>query len=197
MNHYEGLAVPEYAERFKLSMAAELIDSALRENSEPGVLAIEAGLLTEASHSLELPKRRISQFVALDALERNVVEIRRRYQSFGVEAMLAGVERLLGDDLQPRRKFNLVYALSCFYTLEEGLAMRLTTGLWNMIATGGKLLIVNTTQGLRDSEGRGTIPRNCAGIMTLLNGLRASEIGSCDSFEDSTNSLAFLIATKA
>ena len=128
---------------------AEMLDKLGRQKNGQHVLAIAAGHLREASLSSAVRRNRFGRFVAMDADEQSVSEVRQRYGRYSVEAVVANVRRMLTGRLD-LGTFDLVYTTGLYDYLADSTAKRLTANLFQHVRPGGRLVIANFLPEIRD-----------------------------------------------
>jgi hypothetical protein len=135
--------------RARRGFMADLLDNLAGAVDYPHVLSIAAGHLREAELSAAVRRRRLGRFVALDGDAESVQEVERAYGRFGVEVVGARIGKLLTGRLN-LGEFDLVYSTGLFDYLGESAARRLTSIMFRMLRSGGRVVLANFLPGVRD-----------------------------------------------
>ncbi len=99
--------------------------------------------------SAAVRRRKTGRLVALDADPLSLKEVRESYSCFGVETCHASFRELIGNR-NLEGKFDFVYSTGLFDYLNQRIARRLVSGMFNALRPGGSLLVANFLQGVRD-----------------------------------------------
>ena len=130
---------------------ASLIDDVAAERRRPRILSIACGHLREAQRSTALSTGMIGELIALDQDQESLAIVEAEQARHGVTVLHSSVRSLLTGRIS-LSGFDLVYASGLFDYLSDAIATRLTSRMFDMLAPGGKLLLVNFTP---DNHGRG------------------------------------------
>jgi len=135
--------------RSRRAYVAAKIDRLAEEKRYPHILAIASGHLREVNLSAAVRRRKTGRLVALDADPLSLKEVRESYSCFGVETCQASFRELIGNR-NLEGKFDFVYSTGLFDYLNQRIARRLVSGMFNALRPGGSLLVANFLQGVRD-----------------------------------------------
>lgn len=128
---------------------ADVLDNLANEQSLPHVLSIASGHLREASMSSAVRRRRLGRLVAMDADPLSLREVDRCYGGFGVETVPASIRKLLTGRMDMGH-FDMVYTTGLFDYLKPATGRRLTSSMFSMLNSGGRLLIANFLPNVQD-----------------------------------------------
>lgn len=128
---------------------AELLDGIAKRQTNQEVLAVAAGHCREASLSLAIRRQQFDRFVAMDADQESLEEVRRCYGRFGIEPEVANIRQMLSGKIK-LGKFDVIYSTGLYDYLAESTAARLTANLFECLNPGGKLVIANFLPEIRD-----------------------------------------------
>lgn len=135
--------------RARRGFIAHVLDQVAESQRLPHVLAIASGHLREAQLTSGIRRRRFGRFVALDGDSRSLDEVQRCYGPFGVETLVMRIARLLSPRIQ-LGSFDVIYSLGLYDYLDAPLGQRLTARLFDMLRTGGRLIVANFLPEIRD-----------------------------------------------
>jgi extracellular factor (EF) 3-hydroxypalmitic acid methyl ester biosynthesis protein len=191
---------PEGVRARRAFMAAR-IDRLAEEKNRPHILAIAAGHLREASVSIAVRRRRTGRFVALDADPQAAIEVKRCYASYGVETVTASFSRLLGRQRGPG-EFDLVYSTGLLDYLNQRTSRRLVLSMFQMLRSGGSLVVANFLPGIRDIGYMETfmdwnlIYRTRGEMIDLTADIPESEVKQINLLSEECKNIIFLQLTK-
>jgi hypothetical protein len=137
------------AVRYRREHIAHLIDKMAACGSEPSVLAVASGHLREAELSEALTSGRVGRFVAVDADATSLREVEANYARLGVETVHGSVRHILARKLR-LGTFDFVYAAGLYDYLADNVAQALAARMFEMVKTGGMMLIPNFAPQVRD-----------------------------------------------
>jgi SAM-dependent methyltransferase len=189
------------AVRYRRQLLATLIDRTAARGGRR-VLALAAGHLREAAISRAVQAGTLTEFVAIDQDETSLAVIARDYGHLGIRTQPGSVRQMLSNKIGAGT-FDFVYAAGLFDYLNDAVAAALTRRLFAMTRPGGMLLIPNFKAGARDSGYMESfmdwrlIYRDHAGMEALAAGLPARDVAGYDVFDDDSETIAFLLVTKA
>lgn len=135
--------------RARRGFVADFLDDLANKKSRPEVLSIAAGHLREAELSAAVRRRKFGRFVALDADETSLREIRTNYGHYGVETVHARFRDLITNHLSVGT-FDCIYATGLFDYLAQTTGQRLVRTLFRALNPGGVLVVANFMPGIRD-----------------------------------------------
>jgi hypothetical protein len=135
--------------RARRAHVAEMIDRLAERVARPQVMAIASGHLREAELSSAVRRGRVERFVALDADAMSLSEVDRAYSRHNVVTVPAKFRALLTGKLDLDR-FHFVYSTGLFDYLEQPVAQRLVSTMFQMLLPRGRLMVANFLPGVRD-----------------------------------------------
>jgi extracellular factor (EF) 3-hydroxypalmitic acid methyl ester biosynthesis protein len=135
--------------RARRAHVAEMIDRLAERVARPQVMAIASGHLREAELSSAVRRGRMERLVALDADAMSLAEVDRAYGRHGVITVPAKFRALLTGKLDLDR-FHLVYSTGLFDYLEQPVAQRLVSTMFQLLLPRGRLMVANFLPGVRD-----------------------------------------------
>lgn len=184
--------------RERLEFVSNLIDRTADQIHMPRVLSVACGHLREIDRSTAVQEKRLEFLTGLDADPRSLAYVRERLgETDDIRLIHTSVARMLsrsGDGT----KYHLIYSLGLYDYLNDRLAARLTTTLFNMLDRGGTLLIANFAARLHDAgymESFMAWPlvfRSEDELRELLSNVDGSEIGACDTHKDTQGNIVYL-----
>jgi hypothetical protein len=133
--------------RKRARLVAEIVDRLALEVERADILSVAAGHLREADLTGALKQRRIGRWVALDSDAESLEEVERCYARYGVETVPGTVRQLLGRKVE-LGAFDFIYSTGLYDYLQQPLARRLTTRLFEMLNPGGRLVVANFLNGI-------------------------------------------------
>jgi len=187
------------AVRRRKEVLARKIDEVAEERSQAEVLAVACGHLREAESSIALKKGGIARLLATDQDQISLGKA-DRYRSTlrsNIEARNLSVRNLIMGKHE-LGTFDLVYAAGLYDYLDARLAGRLTTTLFKLLKSGGRLLIPNFLTGLNQEAYMEVcmdwylLYRTRAEIEAFSNGIPRADISRTDYFEDETGTIGYL-----
>ena len=132
--------------RYRRVVLAQKIDEVAQSVCNAQIVSVACGHLRELDLSNAIRKGYVSRFIALDQDAESVALVKQEAERRGlpVEVVCASVAEI------NRRKFqcndvNLIYAAGLYDYLRLPTARRLTSRMFDMLASGGKLLVANYT----------------------------------------------------
>lgn len=135
--------------RARRAHVAEMIDRLAERVARPQVMAVASGHLREAELSSAIRRGRMGRLVALDADAMSLAEVDRSYGRLGVVTVPAKFRALLTGKLD-LNKFHFVYSTGLFDYLEQSVAQRLVSTMFDMLLPKGRLMVANFLPGVRD-----------------------------------------------
>ena len=167
--------------RDRRRVLARMIDETAALKPHPHVLSIACGHLRESLLSQALQSGKIGRFVAMDQDEESLKVVRRNHQDGTVETVCCAVKELLTAPPN-RERFDFIYAAGLYDYLPASIAEALIAVTFGMLNSGGKLLISNAINTVKDAGYMELymdwwlVYRNAGEVPTLLSRLRAHEI---------------------
>ena len=135
--------------RARRESIAHLLDDVAEDNHKPHVLSIAAGHLREALHSSAVKRKRFGRFIALDSDTESLEEVQRSYGKYNVEIVPATIRQLLSKKLD-LGQFDLIYSTGLYDYLQQPIAQRLTSSMFQMLKPRGRLRVANFLPGIPD-----------------------------------------------
>jgi protein-L-isoaspartate O-methyltransferase len=108
----------------------------------PRVLSVACGHLREADLSAAVAARAVAGLIGIDRDAESLAEVQRSYGHLGVETVGQTVRGLI-KGRHVHQRFDLIYASGLYDYLAFKIARVLTGALFQMLTTGGRLLIGN------------------------------------------------------
>ena len=130
--------------RKRIAAVSGIIDDTVSETLNTRVLSVACGHCREAEYSQSIKNKQLSTFIGIDQDPKSLVFAKSRYQKYGIETRQLSISDIVRGkaDLQ---KFDLIYAAGLYDYLGRRTAQRLTKELFNLLASGGKLVLYNIT----------------------------------------------------
>ena len=187
------------AVRRRKEVIARKIDQVANERSKAEVLAVACGHLREAESSIALQEGRVARLLATDqdqmslgraARYRNTISPNIQVSKVSVRNFITAKDQL--------GTFDLVYAAGLYDYLDARLAARLTSSLFTLLKSGGRLLIPNFLTGLDQQAYMEVymdwylLYRTRPEIEAFSAAIPGAEIRCTDYFEDETGSIGYL-----
>ena len=183
--------------RSRGEILANLIDETAEQFDNPRILSIACGHLREGAHSSALMGGRVAEFVALDQDEDSLAEVDRAYKAKNVRTVNCSVRAILAGRVK-LEGFHLVYAAGLYDYLAERVATRLTRMMFDMVVSGGRILVANFAPTLPEVGYMETfmdwklIYRTAEEMSLLSNEVSGSEWKSRRLFWDEHENIIFL-----
>lgn len=168
--------------RYRKKLVAQFID-AVAEKQNLRVLSVASGHGREIELLKSTRNRKLSKFICLDQDKKSLKEIEEKYGSYGIDV----VESSIVDIINGRTNldnFNLIYSSGLCDYLSTRLAKKLTTKLYNLLLSGGKLILFNINPfyeeiGYFESFMKWSlIGRNEGQLLEFADGLPSHEVAS-------------------
>jgi extracellular factor (EF) 3-hydroxypalmitic acid methyl ester biosynthesis protein len=184
------------AVRRRKEILARKVDEVANERSNAEVLAVACGHLREAESSLALKEGGIARLVATDQdqISLKKADSYRSTICSNIEVRNLTVRNLITAKHE-LGTFDLVYAAGLYDYLDARLAVRLTTTLFKLLKSGGRLLIPNFLTGLNQEAYMEVymdwylLYRTRAQIEAFSNGIPSADLNRTDYFEDETGTI--------
>ncbi len=146
---YTTAAPASQGVRARRAQVADALDRLASSVSAPEVLAVACGHLRESLMAASVKRRRFRRFLALDADERSLEEVRAAYGYYGIEPVHASFRKLITNRLDVGT-FDYVYSTGLFDYLQQPVGQRLVSTFFQMLKPGGELMVGNFMPGIRD-----------------------------------------------
>lgn len=129
--------------RARRDVLAQTIDRVAAEATHPiQILSIACGHLREAQESVAIQEGSIGQLIAFDQDPRSLAVIDGELANRSIQTRQGSVTTLVRQQ-QPFENLDLVYAAGLYDYLSQPFATRLTKIMFDMLRSGGKLLVAN------------------------------------------------------
>jgi len=130
--------------RYRRDLVARIIDQVAEIKPSAHILSVACGHLREASLSVAVQKKQIGCLIAFDQDKESIAVVAQEAVGGGlpVETITGSIRNILTKKL----KINgaaFVYAAGLYDYLEMSLATRLTARMFEMLGSGGRLLVAN------------------------------------------------------
>ncbi len=135
--------------RARREFIANMLDRLVEEIDRPHVLSIAAGHLREAILSSAVRRRKLGRLVALDSDTNSLDEIDRSYAHYNIEVVPASIRQMLARKVN-LGEFDLVYTTGLYDYLQQTTAQRLTSVMFDLLRSRGRLIVANFLPGVRD-----------------------------------------------
>jgi SAM-dependent methyltransferase len=135
--------------RARARTVADAIDRLADESNRPEILSLAAGHLREAHLSDALQQGRLGRWLALDTDAETLAEVRELFAGNNVDTLAGTVRQILTGKLEPGQ-FDFIYSTGLYGYLDESIARRLTSCLFEMLRPGGKLMVANFSPEIRE-----------------------------------------------
>lgn len=183
--------------RDRRHLLARMIDETAASKPHPHILSIACGHLRESLLSHALQNGKIGRFVAMDQDEESLKEVRLNHEDRNVVAVRCAVKELLTSP-QNWGRFDLIYAAGLYDYLPASIAEVLIAVTFEMLNRGGKLLISNALNTVKDAGYMELymdwwlVYRDATKVASLLSRLRADEIAGLRQWVQDTGHFVFL-----
>jgi chemotaxis methyl-accepting protein methylase len=175
------------------------IDEVASDRSDAEILAVACGHLREAEGSLALKQGGVARLLATDQDQISLAKADRYRHTISscIEVRNLTVRNLITAKHELGR-FDLVYAAGLYDYLDARVAARLTTTLFTLLKSGGRLLIPNFLTGLNQQAYMEVymdwylLYRTRSDIEAFADGIPSAERGRTDYFEDDTGTIGYL-----
>jgi extracellular factor (EF) 3-hydroxypalmitic acid methyl ester biosynthesis protein len=187
------------AVRQRKEILARKIDEVANLRADAEVLAIACGHLREAESSIALKQGKVGRLVATDQ-DPISLETVRGYQdtiSAKIDVRNLSVRHFISGK-HGLGKFDFIYAAGLYDYLDARVAARLTSSLFNLLKSGGRLLIPNFRTGVKEEAYMELymdwylIYRSRAEIEAFANEISPLDIGRTHYFEDPSATIGYL-----
>jgi SAM-dependent methyltransferase len=148
--HYNVERPAVKAVRNRRKVLTRMVDEVAATVDRPKVLSVACGHLREIELSQAAANGQLQEYVGFDQDVDSLAEVNKRYQHLGVKTCHGSVRDFLTSKAQ-FEDFDLVYAAGLFDYLNEKTAKRLVACLFNILRSGGRLLIANFLPRLPDT----------------------------------------------
>lgn len=187
--------------RARRDLIASMIDEIAVRIEKPRVLSVACGHLREAHRSKAVSDGRVGEYIGLDSDPATLAVVQGDLSSKGIKAFRCSVKSLLKGNYV-FADFDLVYSLGLYDYLAQPVATELTSLIFRMLRTGGKLLIANFAPGLRDVGYMETFMdwwlayRGEVELEDTASGIPPDQIREKRTFSDQRRNIVFFEVTK-
>jgi hypothetical protein len=137
------------AVRERRDLLARLIDQTIQERDKTRIVSLACGHLREVQKSTGLAGGRVHEFVALDQDIQSVAFVRSTFAHLPVRTLHASIRSLLAGRILIK-EVDFAYAAGLFDYLADRTAAHLIQVMFDMLSSGGRMLIANFSPALRD-----------------------------------------------
>jgi SAM-dependent methyltransferase len=137
------------AVRARREALSEEIDRTASGRDDARVLSVACGHLREAHDSTAVRNRQIGCLTGLDQDPASLKHVARSLQQPEVRPLHGSVRQLLQRKLELEKQ-DLIYSAGLYDYLEDDAAEQLTVCLFELLAPGGRLVLINFAPSLRD-----------------------------------------------
>jgi extracellular factor (EF) 3-hydroxypalmitic acid methyl ester biosynthesis protein len=130
---------------------SEEIDAAAERVHHPRILSVACGHLREAEHSRAVAERRVGELIAFDQDNLSLAEVTRQHPGGGPVHPVCDTVRSIVLGRRVFRDQDLVYSAGLYDYLNQSTAQRLTRQLFNMLRSGGRLVVANFAHNTPDA----------------------------------------------
>ncbi len=197
------------AVRWRKGVLAAKVDEAGIRVKRPHVLALACGHLREGRICDQFQSGRIGEYIALDHDGESLNVVEREFGQLGVKTVQASVldlPRAVPPVFSPGKRtsgFDLIYAAGLYDYLWQGAAKELTAYSFNLLRSGGRLLVANILPTVPEAGYMEAIMdwwlvyRTVDQLAAVADSIPRAEIASLNTFADPHNCIAFLELTRA
>jgi extracellular factor (EF) 3-hydroxypalmitic acid methyl ester biosynthesis protein len=130
------------AVRTRRDLVASMIDQICSISDHPRILSVACGHLREATLCRSVSSGNAGPIVALDQDQLSISVVDREVSEYGVVPICNSIKALFRGELA-REKFDFIYSTGLYDYLDDRIAGRLTSRLFDMLNPGGRLLVAN------------------------------------------------------
>ena len=186
--------------RSRCKILAETIDRTAQ-STTPHILSIACGHLREAKLSQAVSDRAIGRFIAFDQDPLSLELIKSELGDYGVETECGNVGGIIRGN-HAYSNLDLVYASGLYDYLSQPMAVRLTRVMFEMLRSGGTLLVANFVPhksiGYMESFMQWQlIYRSVAEVEAFSAEIEPSQIAQSRTFFDEHQNIVFLELVRA
>jgi SAM-dependent methyltransferase len=175
---------------------AAIIDETCGVMELPRMLSVACGHLREATMSRAVPAQQVSRFVALDQDELSLAVVRES-ASDCIEPVCSSIKALFRGELADER-FDLIYSTGLYDYLDDRIATKLTSRLFQMLNPGGRLVIANFVPDIwcagfmETFMGWSLIYRNSDQMLALTSALPEEDVAGRRTFNEKNANIILL-----
>ncbi len=163
-------------------------------------ISIASGHLRELSY-VDSFDHKIENFVGLDQDEDSNTEARKSFPYKNLYVFDESIKYVLSKKL-PEQSFDLVYSTGLFDYLDDKLAARMTSRMFDLVAPGGSMIIPNFAKGMPEQGYMEAfmdwylIYRNEAQVFDFMSELDMTKVESYDIYSDPSGNVLYLKVNK-
>lgn len=131
------------AVRARKEIISKTIDAQAKDMDNPKILSLACGHLREAHTSEAIQNGRIKELVAMDYDKESLELVKREFGKLKVKTVNASVRDILTKKHKELGRFDFLYVSGLYDYLSQRVAIRLTLRLFEMLNSGGRLLVSN------------------------------------------------------
>ncbi len=171
-----------------------------QKGSKISAISIASGHLRELSFVDDFDGK-IENFVGLDQDENSNDVARTSYSYNNLFIFDESIRYVLAKKL-PEQSFDLVYSTGLFDYLEDKLASRMTSRMFDLVAPGGSMIIPNFAKGMPEQGYMEAfmdwylIYRDEAEVFDFMSELNMDEVDSYDIYSDPSGNVLYLKVNK-
>ncbi len=183
--------------RTRRDLMAAIIDETCGVLEHPTMLSVACGHLREAALSRSVPAQDGGRFVALDQDELSIDVVKETAEAHRVVPVVGSIKALFRGELADER-FDLIYSTGLYDYLDERIATKLTSRLFDMLNPGGRLVIANFVPeiwcaGFMETfMGWSLIYRNAEQMLGLTSSLPQEDVLSRRTFNEKNANIVLL-----
>ncbi len=163
-------------------------------------ISIASGHLRELSY-VDSFDSKIKNFVGLDQDENSNAEARKSFPYKNLFVFDESIRYVLSRKL-PEQSFDLVYSTGLFDYLDDKLAAKMTSRMFDLVASGGSMIIPNFAKGMPEQGYMEAIMdwyliyRDEVQLFNFMSELDMSEVESYDIYSDPSGNVLYLKVIK-
>lgn len=128
--------------RARRDLMASYIDEACAVIEGPHILSVACGHLREATLCRSVLNDEVGRFIAMDQDELSLEVVKESTAHHGVVPICSSIKSLFRGEVASER-FDFIYSTGLYDYLDNRIATRLTSRLFDMLNPGGRLVIAN------------------------------------------------------
>ena len=185
------------AVRNRAWLLAHQVDAVCARTKDAEILSLACGHLREAHDSVALTSRSFGRFLAIDQDTQSLEIVGRDAGPLGVEVAEGSVKSVIARGARLGR-FDFIYAAGLFDYLNDRVAGRLLSELFNMLKPGGKVCIANFLPDILDRPFMESfmdwwlIYRTPAQMMEIASAVPQDECSLRRTFVEAESNIVFL-----
>lgn len=189
--------------RYRRVLLAKRIDEVAKSVSNAHVISVACGHLRELDLSDAMRNGDVLRFVALDQDAESMALVKQESERRGlpIEVVCASITNIITRKFK-RNDVNLIYAAGLYDYLNAPTAKRLTSRMFDMLVSGGKLLVANYTPDVIEHGYMeafmdwNLMYRDEGEVTAFLDEVDASQVQTMRTFRDPPGNVIYLEVTK-